>query len=151
MRRWHPGARSGESYVSTREAFEDYLYPTSVPMAPSFFTPAGLYIPRLVVYCAKGVRAAWMGRSPIMCSHSAKWSGSQCPAACPSWQGFLLKKSEFLPAELKQVAGTLTQKPVGIRILTSIKTPYAPDERPTEGLFAQYRGRPTPGRGNFAT
>jgi hypothetical protein len=56
--------------------------------------------------------------------------------------GFLLKKSEFLPAELKQIRGILNAVAGPEKDTVSIKTLYAPDEIPTGNLFTQIVGAP---------
>lgn len=130
-----------ESYVLTREAFEDYLDHLS-PDGTIFFTRPEFQIPRLLSTAREVFERRGMGSIANHVFAFSEVERKPMPGRLSFVAGFLLKKSEFLPAELKQIRGILNAEAGRDKDTTSIKTLYAPDERPTEGLFAQIVGAP---------
>lgn len=128
-----------ENYVLTREALEDYLDHLS-PDGAIFFTRPEFQIPRLVS-TARDVFAR-RGLGPID-NHVFAFSESfpmQMPGRLSFLGGFLLKKSEFRPEDLKQIRQILAadsdQEGGAPKIL------YAPDEKPADSLCAQIVAAP---------
>jgi hypothetical protein len=130
-----------ESYVLTREAFEDYLDHLT-PDGTIFFTRPEFQIPRLL----STARVVFEGRGlGSIANHVFAFSEVErepTPGRLPFVAGLLLKKSEFLPAELNQIRGILNAEAGPQKDTVSIKTLYAPDQGPTDGLSAQIMRAP---------
>jgi len=125
-----------ENYVLTREAFEDYLDHLT-PDGTIFFTRPEFQIPRLVSTAREVFTQRGMG--PID-NHVFAFSEVEqrlMPGRLPFTAGFLLKRSEFRLDELKQIRGILNAEVGPEKDAASIKTLYAPDERPPDSLSAQ--------------
>ncbi len=130
-----------ESYVLTREAFEDYLDHLN-PDGAIFFTRPEFQIPRLLSTAREVFERRGMGSIANHVFAFSEVEREPTPGHLSFVAGFLLKKSEFLPAEVKQIRGILNAEIGPGKEAVSIKTLYAPGERPTDSLFAQIVGAP---------
>jgi predicted membrane-bound spermidine synthase len=131
-----------ESYVLTREAFEDYLDHLS-PDGTIFFTRPEFQIPRLLSTAREVFERRGMGSIANHVFAFSEVEPRPMPGRLSFVAGFLLKKSEFSAAELNQIRGILNAEAGPGKDIVSIKTLYAPDERPTDILFAQIVGAPS--------
>ena len=131
-----------ESYVLTREAFEDYLDHLS-PDGTIFFTRPEFQIPRLLSTAREVFERRGMGSIANHVFAFSEVEREPMPGRLSFMAGFLLKKNEFLPAELNQIRGILNAETGPGKDTVSVKTLYAPDARPTDGLFAQIVGAPS--------
>jgi spermidine synthase len=131
-----------ESYVLTREAFEDYLDHLN-PDGAIFFTRPEFQIPRLMSTAREVFERRGMGSIANHVFAFSEVERDPMPGRLSFVAGFLLKKSGFLPAELNQIRGILNTEIGPGKDTVSIKTLYSPDERPTDGLFAQIVGAPS--------
>ncbi len=130
-----------ESYVLTREAFEDYLDHLT-PDGTIFFTRPEFQIPRLLSTAREVFERRGMG--PVD-NHVFAFSQSgfmQSPGRLSFVAGFLLKKSEFLPAELKEIRRLLTADAGSGPNPSTVKILYAPDDKPPDSLCAQIVSAP---------
>jgi Spermine/spermidine synthase domain len=125
-----------ESYVLTREAFEDYLDHLT-PDGTIFFTRPEFQIPRLLSTAREVFEQRGMGSIANHVFAFSEVEREPMPGRLSFVAGFLLKKSEFSPAELKQIRGILDAEAGPGKDTVSIKTLYAPDEKPLDSLFAQ--------------
>ena len=130
-----------ENYVLTREAFEDYLDHLASD-GIIFFTRPEFQIPRLVATAREVFARRGMGSIANHVFAFSEVEQRQMPGRLSFEAGFLLKKSEFLPAELKEIRGILNAEAGPGKDVVSIKTLYAPDERATDNLYAQIVGAP---------
>ena len=122
-----------ESYVLTREAFEDYLDHLT-PDGMIFFTRPEFQIPRLISTAREVFERRGMGS---IVNHVMAFSEvEQRPMAgrLSFTAGFLLKKSEFRPSELKEIRRILSAETGPGKDASSIKTLYAPDEGQGDSL-----------------
>ena len=121
-----------ENYVLTREAMEDYLDHLT-PEGAIFFTRPEYQIPRLVSTAREIFTQRGLG--PID-KHVFAFSQirMEMPGRLSFEAGFLLKKSEFVPAELaefrKILQGSGPEAP-------KLAVLYSPDEKPANSLSAQ--------------
>jgi Spermine/spermidine synthase domain len=125
-----------ENYVLTREAFMDYLDHLT-PDGTIFFTRPEFQIARLFS-TAREVFAE-RGSGPIG-DHVLAFTtvnSRQMQGRLSFHAGFLLKKSEFLRGELKEIRRILTADAVSGGDASSVKILYAPDERHEDSLYAQ--------------
>jgi hypothetical protein len=125
-----------ENYVLTREAFEDYLDHLT-PDGMIFFTRPEFQIPRLFSTAREVFAERGMG--PVT-NHVFGFSIAgflQMPGRLSFEAGFLLKKSEFRPEELKEIRRILTAEAASGGDASSLKILYAPDERKADSLYAQ--------------
>ena len=130
-----------ENYVLTREAFEDYLDHLT-PDGTIFFTRPEFQIPRLLSTAREVFAERGMG--PIG-NHVLAFSTAgmgQMPGRLSFVAGFLVKKIEFLPEELREIRGILTADAASVGGTSSLKILYAPDERQADSLYAQIVGAP---------
>src|SRR6266481_8514653 len=130
-----------ENYVLTREAFEDYLDHLT-PDGTIFFTRPEFQIPRLFSTAREVFAERGMG--PIG-NHVLAFSTAgmgQMPGRLSFVAGFLVKKIEFLPEELRAIRGILTADAASVGGTSSLKILYAPDERQADSLYAQIVGAP---------
>ncbi|HUJ41470.1 MAG TPA: hypothetical protein VLW54_13090, partial [Candidatus Acidoferrales bacterium] len=121
-----------ENYVLTREAMEDYLDHLT-PDGAIFFTRPEFQIPRLVSTARVVFEERGLGS---VANHVFAFSqeGDEFATGRLSFDaGFLLKKSEFRPGELKQVREILTA-PQGGEPAPKLDVLYAPDEAPANNL-----------------
>jgi hypothetical protein len=125
-----------ENYVLTREAFEDYLDHLT-PDGTIFFTRPESQIPRLVSTAREVFTHRGMGPIDNHVFAFSEVEQRMMPGRLPFTAGFLLKRSEFRPDELKQIRGILNAEVGPEKDAASIKTLYAPDERPPDSLSAQ--------------
>jgi predicted membrane-bound spermidine synthase len=130
-----------ESYVLTREAFEDYLDHLT-PDGTIFFTRPEFQISRLLSTAREVFERRGMGSIANHVFAFSEVEREPMPGRLSFVAGFLLKKSEFSSAELKQIRGILNAEAGPGKDIVSIKTLYAPDEKPTVSLFAQIVGAP---------
>ena len=130
-----------ESYVLTREAFEDYLDHLS-PDGAIFFTRPEFQIPRLMSTAREAFERRGMGSIANHVFAFTEVEQRAMPGRLSFLAGFLLKKSELLPGELKQIHGILNAEAGPGKDAVSIKTLYAPDETPADSLFANIVGAP---------
>jgi hypothetical protein len=126
-----------ENYVLTREAFEDYLDHLT-PDGAIFFTRPEFQIPRLVSTAREVFTLRGMGQIDNHVFAFSQPGEMPVPGRLPFVAGFLLKKSEFLPAELKQIREVL--KGNAVSGAPPLKILYSPDERPVDSLSAQIVG-----------
>jgi spermidine synthase len=130
-----------ESYVLTREAFEDYLDHLT-PDGAIFFTRPEFQIPRLVSTAREVFAQRGMGSIENHVFAFSQGGGMESPGRLSFLAGFLLKRSEFLPGELKQIRDTLNTKPDAAQAAPSVKILYSPDEKPANSLCAQIVSAP---------
>ncbi len=130
-----------ENYVLTREAFEDYLDHLT-PDGTIFFTRPESQLPRLLSTAREVFERRGMGSIASHVVAFSKVEQRQIPGRLSFVAGFLLKKSEFLPADLREIRGILNAEAGPGKDTDSIKTLYAPDERPTHSLYSQIVGAP---------
>jgi len=130
-----------ESYVLTREAFEDYLDHLT-PDGAIFFTRPEFQIPRLVSTAREVFAQRGMGSIENHVFAFSQAGGMESPGRLSFLAGFLLKRSEFLPGELKQIRDTLNTKPDAAQAAPSVKILYSPDEKPANSLCAQIVSAP---------
>jgi spermidine synthase len=130
-----------ESYVLTREAFEDYLDHLT-PDGMIFFTRPEFQIPRLLSTAREVFERRGMGS---IANHVYAFSEvEERPMAgrLSFVAGFLLKKSEFRASELKEIRRILSAEAGPGKEASSIKTLYAPDERASNSLCEQIVSAP---------
>lgn len=130
-----------ENYVLTREAFEDYLDHLT-PEGTIFFTRPEFQIPRLFSTAREVFTKRGMGS---IGNHVLGFSTAfmlQVPGRLSFAAGFLLKKSEFRPEELKEIRRILTADAASSGNASSLKILYAPDESQGDSLYAQIVGAP---------
>jgi len=128
-----------ENYVLTREALEDYLDHLN-PDGTIFFTRPEFQIPRLVSTAREIFDRRELG--PID-NHVFTFSESfdtELPGHLSFDAGFLLKKTEFSPDDLKQIRQILLLD-VGSQA-NALKILYAPDQKPPDSLCAQIVAAP---------
>jgi len=128
-----------ENYVLTREAFEDYLDHLT-PDGTIFFTRPEFQIPRLFSTAQEVFTKRGMGS---IGNHVLGFSTAfmlQTPGRLSFAAGFLLKKSAFLPEELREIRRILTVDAAASGNASSLKILYAPDERQAGSLYAQIVG-----------
>jgi predicted membrane-bound spermidine synthase len=130
-----------ESYVLTREAFEDYLDHLT-PDGAIFFTRPEFQIPRLVSTAREVFAARGMGTIENHVFAFRQEGEMESPGRLSFLAGFLLKKSEFLPGELKQIRDILNTKSGSDQGTPKVKILYAPDEKPASSLCAQIVSAP---------
>lgn len=130
-----------ENYVLTREAFEDYLDHLT-PDGAIFFTRPEFQIPRLVSTAREVFTQRGMGSVENHVFAFSQAGFMQSPGRLSFVAGFLLKKSEFPPAELKAIRGILNVGTGSGQDASSVKILYAPDERPADSLCAQIVSAP---------
>lgn len=130
-----------ESYVLTREAFEDYLDHLT-PDGAIFFTRPEFQIPRLVSTAREVFAQRGMGSIENHVFAFSQGGGMESPGRLSFLAGFLLKRSEFLPGELKQIRDILNTKPDSEQAAASVKILYSPDEKPANSLCAQIVSAP---------
>jgi hypothetical protein len=126
-----------ESYVLTREAFEDYLDHLT-PDGTIFFTRPEFQIPRLVSTVREVFARRGLGSIENHVIAFSEPGQMQAPGRSAFTAGFLLKKNPFTAAELQQIRAIL-KKDVGERG-PGLKALYFPDERPADSLSAQIVG-----------
>lgn len=125
-----------ENYVLTREAFEDYLDHLA-PDGTIYFTRPEFQIPRLFATAREAFAERGMG--PIG-NHVLAYSAAfmmEMPGRLSFVAGFLLKKSEFRPDELKEIRRLLTAQFASGPDAPGLKILYAPDEKKADSLYAQ--------------
>ncbi len=125
-----------ENYVLTREAFEDYLDHLA-PDGMIFFTRPEFQIPRLFATAREVFTARGMG--PIR-NHVLGFSmveKRQLPGRLSFVAGFLMKKSEFYPEELREIRRILTAEAGSGQDADILKILYAPDEKQPDSLYSQ--------------
>ncbi len=130
-----------ESYVLTREAFEDYLDHLT-PDGMIFFTRPEFQIPRLLSTAREVFERRGMGS---IANHVFAFSEvEQRPMAdrLSFVAGFLLKKSEFRPSELREIRRILSSEAGPGKDASGIKALYAPDERQSDSLCEQIVSAP---------
>lgn len=125
-----------ESYVLTREAFEDYLDHLT-PDGMIFFTRPEFQIARLfstarAVFDQRGLGS--IGKHVFAFSEIEQ---RPTPGRAPFVSGFLLKKSEFLPQELQQIRAILQEEIGPGKDAAAIKVLYSPDEDSPAGIYSQ--------------
>lgn len=130
-----------ENYVLTREAFEDYLDHLT-PDGAIFFTRPEFQIPRLVSTAREVFTQRGMGPidNHVFAFSQGGFMGS--PGRLSFVAGFLLKKNEFLPGDLKQIREILNATSGSGQDAPSVKILYAPDEKPADSLCAQIVSAP---------
>lgn len=128
-----------ESYVLTREAFEDYLDHLT-PDGTIFFTRPEYQIPRLVSTAREVFERRGMGSIANHVFAFSEVEERPVPGRLSFVAGFLLKRSEYLPSELKQIRGILSAEAGPGKDVVAIKTLYSPDEQPTDSVYAQIVG-----------
>jgi predicted membrane-bound spermidine synthase len=129
-----------ENYVLTREAFEDYLDHLT-PDGTIFFTRPEFQIARLLstareVFAERGIGSIG---DHVLAYTTADSSPSQGHLSFSA--GFLLKKSDFLPEELKEIRRILIADAAD-GDASHLKILYAPDEKQEGSLYAQIVGAP---------
>jgi Spermine/spermidine synthase domain len=128
-----------ENYVLTREAFEDYLDHLT-PDGAIFFTRPEFQIPRLVATAREVFAERQMGSiDKHVFAYSVIEQGRQMPGRLSFEAGFLLKKGELLPAELKKIREILNRESAS-QNNSSLKILYSPDEKSAATLSAQIVG-----------
>jgi Spermine/spermidine synthase domain len=130
-----------ENYVLTREALEDYLDHLS-PDGTVFFTRPEFQIPRLVSTAREVFTKRGIGPIDNHVFAFSQTIGVQLPGRLSFDAGFLLKKSNFSPDELKQIRAILNAKPGSGEETPKLTILYAPDERPLDSLCAQIVSAP---------
>ena len=130
-----------ESYVLTREAFEDYLDHLT-PDGTIFFTRPEFQVPRLVSTAREVFTSRGMGPIDEHVFAFSQEDRMQMPGRLSFVAGFLLKKSALVPDDLKQIRGILTTGDSSGEPAPSLKILYAPDERPADSLCAQIVAAP---------
>ena len=130
-----------ENYVLTREAFEDYLDHLT-PDGIIFFTRPEFQIPRLFATAREVFARKGMGSIANHVFAFTEVEQRELPGRLSFLAGFLLKKSEFLPAELKEIRGILNADTGPGKDAVGLKILYAPDEKATDNLCAQIVGAP---------
>ncbi|MFZ0859918.1 MAG: hypothetical protein WAN18_04495 [Candidatus Sulfotelmatobacter sp.] len=130
-----------ESYVLTREAFEDFLDHLT-PDGTIFFTRPEFQIPRLMSTAREVFARRGMGSIANHVLAFSEVEEKPMPGRLAFVAGFLLKKSEFTASELRQIRCVLSAEVGAEKEAASIKTLYAPDEQPTDSLYAQIVGAP---------
>lgn len=129
-----------ENYVLTREAFEDYLDHLT-PEGAIFFTRPEFQIPRLFSTAREVFTKRGMGSiANHVLAFSAQEKGEQ--GRLSFLAGFLLKKGEFLPEELKKIREMLNPQAATGQDAISVKVLYAPDEKQADSVYAQIIGAP---------
>jgi spermidine synthase len=126
-----------ENYVLTREAFEDYLDHLT-PDGTLFFTRPEFQIPRLFstareVFAKRGVGP--VSNHLLAYTQVDAMAGMQSQSRLSFVAGFLLKKSEFLPEELREIRKTLNAEGLSEGDASRIKVLYAPDETHTGSIY----------------
>jgi predicted membrane-bound spermidine synthase len=130
-----------ENYVLTREAFADYLDHLT-PGGAIFFTRPEFQIPRLVSTARELFTQRGIGPIDNHVFAFSEPGRREAPGRLAFEAGFLLKGSEFLPGELKQIREILKADTGSGRDARTVKILYAPDERPADSLCAQIVGAP---------
>jgi spermidine synthase len=125
-----------ESYVLTREAFEDYLDHLT-PDGSIFFTRPEFQIPRLMATARQVFEERGLGSIEKHVLAFSMEGMMTMPGRLSFVAGFLLKKSEITPEELKQIRGILKEGAVPGEGSSGLKILYAPDERPAGSLCAE--------------
>lgn len=124
-----------ENYVLTREAFEDYLDHLT-PDGTIFFTRPEFQIPRLFSTAREVFTKRGMGS---IANHALAFSAQEKGAQgrLSFLAGFLLKKNEFLPEELKKIREMMNPQAGTGQDAVSVKVLYAPDEKQADSVYAQ--------------
>jgi predicted membrane-bound spermidine synthase len=125
-----------ENYVLTREAFEDYLDHLAAD-GTIFFTRPEFQIPRLFATAQEVFTKRGLGSIGNHVLGFSTGFALQMPGRLSFEAGFLLKKSEFRPEELKEIRRILTADAASYGNASGLKILYAPDEKHAGSLYAQ--------------
>jgi predicted membrane-bound spermidine synthase len=125
-----------ENYVLTREAFEDYLDHLAAD-GTIFFTRPEFQIPRLFATAQEVFTKRCLGSIGNHVLGFSTGFALQMPGRLSFEAGFLLKKSEFRPEELKEIRRILTADAASYGNASGLKILYAPDEKHAGSLYAQ--------------
>ncbi len=125
-----------ESYVLTREAFEDYLDHLN-PDGRIYFTRPEFQIPRLLATAREAFSRRSLG---ALNQHVIAYTeGAPDPGRLSFDAGFLVQKSEIQPDQLKLIRKTLDTEAASD---PSFKVLYAPDEPHPGSIYDQIVSAP---------
>lgn len=134
------GAMSlAESYVLTREAFEDYLDHLT-PDGTIFFTRPEFQVPRLFSTAREVFEERGLGSIGKHVFAFSEIERRRAPGRAPFVSGFLLKRSEFTSNELREIRAILQQEIGPGKDAVGIKVLYSPDESSVDSIYAQIVG-----------
>jgi predicted membrane-bound spermidine synthase len=125
-----------ENYVLTREALEDYLDHLAAD-GTIFFTRPEFQIPRLFATAQEVFTKRGLGSVGNHVLGFSTGFALQMPGRLSFEAGFLLKKSEFRPEELKEIRRILIADAASYGNASGLKILYAPDEKHAGSLYAQ--------------